>query len=389
LDFYPKKIDDRKEASPSTKSLGNPKEVKLELYENMIRKIEMPSLKNIQNEEKSIVIEQNPIPDNKIFSNNNEESPRDLNIEVQISENAEIENTEIPKNLTFRSMLSSKSDVPNIKEIDDSLNISREKTDGNHLVPQNEEIKRENNPKNIENQIKPISESQTSIKNENILPNPEPKPTFLRQKICVILLTIQESSIGDLWPIWLAFNINFENCEKFIGIIFTIIYCMILILQGICLNKFKQIFIKSIFSKILLFLLAPLYFVMAFLQNVWKSFIGILTLFTIICVFERFCLFIGISYIMNQLPKRSQFMLKIRYAVRFFSYFFASSFLALSFLYPNIEKLLFCILAGISILSAILLKSQGQKPKMEISNVSNDKEMQEKPKETNVIIKNN
>eukprot|EP01022_Parablepharisma_sp_SALTPOND_P007753 TRINITY_DN1327_c0_g1_i1.p1 TRINITY_DN1327_c0_g1~~TRINITY_DN1327_c0_g1_i1.p1 ORF type:complete len:467 (-),score=33.81 TRINITY_DN1327_c0_g1_i1:2077-3477(-) len=372
VQFQINKIGGPKEVhSPSLQPMGatqTVKEVKLELYENMVRPV---TSKNTIEDKSMVKSEASPpSPEEKKANQTeiiNRNSSREFNVEVLLSENQLEDLAEVPKNLTFRSMLSSKLDYPveGGKEGDESLNITKERVDANLI----ESPKK--GSKNSAGEPKPIPQKDLSPSNK--VPSQEipkedtaPKmsqtsPAQTREKIALVLLTIQESALGDLWPLWLGICIGAFEAEKYMGLTFSMAYLVLLLLQIASLCTCRGIFVKSIYSRLFLLGMAPIYVATSFFPQMFKSFWITSGLFVVAFFWERFTLFISNSFVLNQLPKNSQALYKIRYVVRFVSYFGSILLLATGTAIKGKimnEKTVFFVLVAITIGSAICLKKE-------------------------------
>ncbi len=299
-------------------------------------------------------------------------SPKELNVEVLMSESGPPEEPEAPaKNLTFRSMLSCKLDPPTGKEAEDSLAMSgkdskadqrgldRESMAGQKLIPTPVAGKDPSPTKNpfIAGTVASVDEVNSS---RPVLPSAaaattENQPSHHKVETAVfVMITVQESVLGDLWPLWLAACLGTVRAERYIGLVFSAGYGILLAVQGVLLCKYKGAFTKPVYAQLLLLFLIPTYFAAAFCPSMpalWLT----LSALAILCFYERFTLFLANSFIMNQLPKRSQVLYKFRYMIRFLAYF--AGILLFAFLsLRHQQRIIFFVLAGICCATTVCMR---------------------------------
>ncbi len=338
------------------------KEVKLELYENMMSQANQAKLEEEKDPEplatpKSTSLDNpkahlnpgeispisgltptTPFTTQKIGSNGSESTPeakaevvpgtpKEVNVEVLMSDSNQPEDgPSVPKNLTFRSMLSSKLDTPADKDFDDSLSSSKEKQRDLPLVQPRGSL--------VEQKLIDAKESSSPPKNTVSSNHGSPEriamvgdkatsqdeSTHSLETAVLVLITIQDSVLGDLWPLWLGVCVGARQAERYIGLVFAVAFGALAIVQCLSLCKCRSAFVRPTCARALLFLLVPAYVGTAFVPSLSADTLAAMLAFVSLCCYERFALFLANSFVMNRLPKNSQLLYKCRYAVRLFAY---------------------------------------------------------------------
>ena len=312
--------------------------VKLELFD-----VKRESLGDQKSKDDSNIIEgigelQQDVKDKKGF-----------NMEMVLNEDQLEDVVNVPKNLTFQSVLSDKEDQSIVERED---HIKEKKTKALEVKEESKPSLPEDNKALSSLQTKKLlnyQETQVSKRTE--------KPSQIREKIALIILTIQDSAIGDLWPLWLGICISKQDFGDYIGIVFTAIYGLFLILQILILFKFTNTLLMKICARVLLIGMIPIYIIVIFTPSISNNLFTNLSLFTALVLYERISMFVGSSFTMNQLPKNSFMLHKIRHAFRFIACIGSSVLLANEFDYARI---LFYALAFISLISAISLTERNK-----------------------------
>jgi hypothetical protein len=267
-----------------------------------------------------------------------------FNMEIALNEDQLEDTGNVPKNLTFQSVLSEKEDH-SVVEREDAIEEKKTKP---------LEVKEEPKP-SLPEDNKALSALQTKkLLNyqETQVDTKKKKPSQIREKIALMILTVQDNAIGDLWALWLGTCISKHNFEDYIGIAFASIYGLFLILQILILCKFANTLLMKLCARILVIGLIPIYIIASFIPSISTNLLTNLSLFSSLVLYERMSMFVGSSFMMNQLPRKSLGLHKVRHIVRFLACVGSSVLLAGELEYA---KVLFYALALISLISAMSL----------------------------------